>query len=175
MTGPPGWTRKSLERSGGPWTPPAIPPPSPLPNNGRSPFDLDANPKPTTPPAGDPFTDPAPTKPPATNPGGAARPSTSGLMEMPKLPATSPTTTYESPLKPGAMDLAPEATLASSDVSDARPDLGSLPNSPIPPSGGSIVSPPSEGLPPSMPAPAQAPRRKGFLSGLFGKGNTRTR
>ena len=75
----------------------------PVPNPGRSPFDLDTNPK-TPAPGGDSdaFTSPnapSPAPPPRpTNPAG--RPS-AGLMDMPKVPETSPTTSYESSLSPG--------------------------------------------------------------------------
>ena len=157
-------------REGMPGTPPAETPNIPLPNGGRSPFELDPSPKPpTTTPGGD--TDPATPKTPA------GRPSTSsGALEMPKPPSTSPSMSYESNLRPGAMAMMPEATLASSDTSDARPDLGPLPSSPTTSPNASASSPggndtPSQG----MTAPTQAPRRRGFLSGLFGSGNTRKR
>jgi hypothetical protein len=151
---------------GMPGNPPAEGRDIPLPNPGRSPFDLDTNPKP-------PGTDPANPQPPAPGPGG--RPSTSaGLMEMPKLPSTSPSASVESPGQPGSIAMAPDAVLTSNDLSDPRPDLGPLPSSPQPSSNSTASAAPNAMPVVGAPAPAQAPRRRGFLSGLFG-GNTRNR
>jgi hypothetical protein len=152
--------------------------PIPLPNQGRSPFELDPNPKPPgANPGVDPFTPPSPPTPtpPVIGPGG--RPGTSaGVMEMPSLPATSPSTSYESPLKPGAIAMASEATLASSNSSDLRPDLGPLPPPPVS-MPNNLTSPTDPTSQPVLgtPTPAQAPRRRGFLSSLFGPKNTQNR
>lgn len=155
----------------------------PLPNPSRSPFDLDTDPKPPAGnrPAADPFTtpDPAAPAPARPNPRGNApaspsetpKPSTS-LREMPELPATSPTSSRGPTLQPGSMVMMPDATLASNDS-----DLGPLPTAPLPGSSYPMNSTgPNETLPVlSQPIPAQAPRRRGFLGGLFGSGNTRKR
>ena len=153
----------------------------PLPNGGRSPFELDPNPNTPKPPpvnpGGDPFTTPNP--PTATPPVPGGRPSTSASrMEMPQLPSTSPSTSYESPLVPGSIAMAPEATLASTNSTDSRPDLGPLPAQPVSipnnlTSPSDPVNQPMMGTP--APAPAQAPRRRGFLSNLFGPKNTQNR
>lgn len=146
----------------------------PLPNPSRSPFDLDPNPKPpgaNNP--GDPFTSPNPPNPNPNSGNPANRPPTSsGVMQMPQLPETTPTASYESPLKPGSMAVAPETTLASAESSEERPDLGPLPPPPV--SIPNNLSSPSEttGQPLTAPAPAQAPRRQGLLSRLFGKDKT---
>ncbi len=166
--------------------PPANPeePVVPIPNPGRSPFELDPSPaKPAGPaPAQpDPFETPVPGAPAPGNPGpppaNRALPPT-GLREMPSLPAIAPTTSAESTLEPGSMVMVPEpdATLASN-AGPSRPDLGPLPSMPAPPSSppGSIVteSDTMVGLPPT--APAQAPRRRGILGGLFGSRNSQKR
>ena len=171
---------------GMPGNPPGENPNIPLPNSGRSPFDLDANPRPpATRPGpgagGDPFT-PEPTLPrpnprdnlPAT-PGNAPKPPTS-LMELPPVPASTPAESVGSNLQPGSLVMVPDATLASNS-SDLRPDLGPLPSSPPPGSSLPAASAtPVDSLPVlGQPAPAQAPRRKGLLGGLFGSGNTRRR
>ena len=143
-----------------PTTDPNLPP---VPDRGRSPFDLDTKPD-------------APAAPGNTNPpAGAGRgeaPSTSGLRELPSLPAAPPTSTIEeSRLEPGSMAMAPDVTLASNRPS-ARPDLGPLPST----DAGTMVDPdqqPVIGGPTS--APAQAPQRKSLLGGLFGFGNRRRR
>jgi hypothetical protein len=148
----------------------------PVPNAGRSPFELDPNPTPKPPapnPGADPFT--TPPAPAPSGPGGRNSTST-GVLDMPSLPATSPSTSYESPLKPGAIAMAPDATLASSNTTDLRPDLGPLPSPPV--SMPNNLTPPADptGQPIlGTPAPAQAPRRRGFLSSLFGPKNTQNR
>ncbi len=166
-----------------PRNPAAETPNIPLPNGGRSPFNLDASPTPPgAAPATDPFTTPDPALPKPVTPGSAPAPtgrpsgSTSSL-EMPKVPSTSPTTSYESNLLPGSMAMMPDATLASSDTSDARPDLGPLPTNAPASSAAASMAGPNAGETPTagMPVPAQAPRRKGLLSGLFGGGATRRR
>ena len=180
-----GFTDPDAENPDGmPGNAPGDAPNMPLPNPGRSPFDLDTNPKP---PAGnrapvDPFTtpEPAPARPaprgnaPAS-PFDLPKPSSS-LMEMPQLPSTSPTSSAGPPLQPGSMVMMPDATLASNNP-DPRPDLGPLPSAPLPGSSLPInASNPDDTLPVlSQPIPAQAPRRRGFLGGLFGSGNTRKR
>lgn len=155
----------------------------PLPNGGRSPFNLDANPTPPgATPATDPFITPDPTAPKPAGPGSAPAPagrpsgSTSSL-EMPRLPSTSPSTTYESSLTPGSMVMMPDATLASSDTNDGRPDLGPLPINAAASSPATSTAGPSAFEPTAVggPVPAQAPRRRGLLSGLFGGGATRRR
>jgi hypothetical protein len=159
----------------------------PLPAPGRSIFDIpDQRPPATRPVTPDPFTTPDPSAPKPPPPGG--RPSSpppgngagasTGLMEMPSLPATSPTASIESNLEPGSIAMVPEATLASS-AGSARPDLGPLPSattpSPFAPSNGSTVvdSEPIANMPTQ--APAQAPKRRSLISRLFGSGNTRNR
>jgi hypothetical protein len=152
----------------------------PLPNRGRSPFDLDTNPNPRPPatrPNPDPFLDPDPTRPAPrdnapTNPTTNPRPST-GLMEMPQLPSTEPTTSTEPTLLPGSMVMVPEATLASNN-SDLRPDLGPLPSAPLPGSGyPPNFAPSADSMPVlTQPTPAQAPRRRSFLGRIFGPANT---
>jgi hypothetical protein len=157
---------------------PELPPPT---NPGRSPFDMDPTPRPPgAQPNTDPFDSPNPPNPtpPTPNPPGPGnRPSTSSsMMDMPKLPAVAPSASFESPLQPGSMALAPEATLASSDAPEARPDLGPLPPSPV--SIPNNLSPPSDTMGQPLvaaPAPVQAPRRRGFLSTLFGSKDTRNR
>jgi hypothetical protein len=137
----------------------------PLPNPTRSPFDLDPSPTPGPGPGARP-------NPGATSPNTGRPSGSTSLMEMPKLPETAPATSFESPLKPGSMTMTPDATLASSESSDLRPDLGPLPSTPYSvPSGVTTTTVPNR-VP--APAPAQAPRRRSFLGGLFG-GNTRTR
>jgi hypothetical protein len=156
--------------------PPVDNPNIPLPNGGRSPFELDpTSPKPGGAPNRDPFTSPNPPNPTPPNP--ADRPSTSaGVMEMPQLPPITPSASFESPLRPGSMAMAPEAALASSDTSDSRPDLGPLPPAPVSiPNNLTSPSDPVNQPVPGTPAPAQAPRRRSFLSGLFGSKDTRNR
>lgn len=149
--------------------PPGDNPNLPLPNGGRSPFDLDPSPTPGSGPGARPnqggF---VPTPSPNTG-----RPSNStSLMDMPKLPETVPATSFESSVKPGSMSIIPDATLASSELSDLRPDLGPLPSTSFPvPSGVTTEFAPARI---SATPPAQAPRRRSFLGGLFG-GNPRTR
>ena len=164
-----------------PGNPPADNPNNmPLPNPGRSPFDLDTNPRP---PAGrpnpDPFTTPGPDLPaptprnnPPANPSTSAKPP-ANLMDMPELPATTPTTSNEPTLQPGSMVMMPDATLASNSP-DARPDLGPLPSAALPGASFPTSSATSADEQPVLgqPVPAQAPRRRGFLGKLFGNGNT---
>ncbi len=157
-----------------------------LPNaGGRAPFDLDRPETPAAPPAGDiPSTTPrAPdinTTPrpgnPAPRPGnpapstapGRVAPPTTGLMPMPELPSASASASAVPTMEPGSMMMVPEATLASN-PSPARGDLGQLP----PPSGAFPVVA-AEPVP-VLGVPAQAPRRRGVLGGLFGSGNRRNR
>jgi len=95
-------------------------------------------------------------------------PSTS-LLELPNLP--TPPVLTESRLEPGALALAPEATLASTTASD-RPDLGPLPPAPMPAaSTPMIVDRPMVGASVPSTNPAQAPRRRSLIGGLFGSGN----
>jgi hypothetical protein len=140
----------------------------PLPNGGRSPFELDPNPKPPGTPGADPT-------PPPSGPG--SRPS-AGLMEMPKLPATTPSASFESPLQPGAMAMTPDASLASNNTSEARPDLGPLPSAPVS-IPNNLANPSDPIYQPTQtapaPAPVQAPKRRGILSSLFGPKNTQNR
>jgi hypothetical protein len=161
--------------------PPGDNPNIPLPNDGRSPFEMDPSPRNPKPPGGapggDPFTDPNPPNPRPTAPNPAGRPSTSaGVLEMPQLPATTPSASFETPLQPGSMTMAPDATLASRDSADTRPDLGPLPAAPISVPN-DLVSPSAPmGQPlPSPTVPAQAPRRQGILSKIFGSKNTTSR
>ena len=157
----------------------------PLPNGGRSPFELDPNPQPpggAAPPAGpdgDPFTSPNAPNPRPTNPLG--RPS-AGALEMPKMPEITPSTSSsdESPLLPGSIAMTPDATLASGTSAEVRPDLGPLPSAePGPVSIPNDLTSPSRtslGQPvPLTPAPAQAPRRQSILGKLFGSKDTRNR
>jgi hypothetical protein len=158
--------------------------PVPLPNQGRSPFDIETNPRPPagqpTPP--DPLT-PDPTAPrpapgtnrPAPPPGNRTVPPT-GLMEMPSLPETAPTTSVQPIQFPGSMEMAPEATLTSN-TPTSRPDLGPLPSAPTPASSNPAILPNGAEAEPisAMPAPAQAPKRRSLLGSLFGRGNTRNR
>jgi hypothetical protein len=156
----------------------------PVPNPGRSPFELDApGPRPTNPrPADrDPFDAPAPTTPrpgtPPPPPSGRAIPPT-GLMEMPTLPATAPTASAESNLSPGTMVMVPEAeaTLASnSNPASSRPDLGPLPTLPDPSATSRSIGIAETQPSPYTPAPAQAPRRRGILGGLFGARSSQNR
>jgi hypothetical protein len=158
----------------------------PLPESGRSPFELDTNPtpRPPTPPPtrpADPFTTPDPSTPGPANPRSTPpgnRPSgPSSLLEMPPIP--SPTTTassVESNRQPGSIVMSPDATLAS-DTSSLRPDLGPLPSAPTPapftPGTSATVAETEPTL--GVPAPAQAPKRRSLLGALFGRGNTSTR
>ena len=141
---------------------PQVPLPPP-----RSPFDIDPSAPKPPPPGG------RPSAPPGT---GGVPPT--GLMEMPQLPATSPTARVESNLQPGSIELVSEATLASNATS-ARPDLGPLPSattpSPFAPSNDNVVveSEPIANMP--APAAAQAPKRRSYLSSLFGRMSTRLR
>jgi len=156
--------------------------PIPLPNGGRSPFELAPTPKPPgvtpaparTPPA-DPFTSPNPPNPTPPGPGG--RPTTSaGAMEMPLLPPISPTTSYEPAARPGAIAMAPDATLTSGNAADRAADLGDLPAPPVSiPSNLTSPAEPAAQPMPGTPAPAQAPRRKSLLGSLFGSKNTQKR
>ena len=162
---------------------PAVPNPT-----GRSPFNAELNPPPETNPT--PNTNPRPTTPdpsippqtsgttaPTNRPGASAASSsaantatpTLGLLEMPPItPPTAPSAS-ESSGNPGAMALAPDATLTSnSNEAAARPNLGALPSSPtpdlMPPVGPGLVGDPS--IVPGAP-PAQAPQRRGLFGGLF--------
>ncbi len=150
----------------------------PVPNPGRSPFDIErpdggTPPDPSLPPRG-----PAGPRPgarpgdnsssatPATRPG-----STTGLLEMPAMPA--PTALAGPTADPGGLMLAPEATLTSNTTPTGR-DLGPLPAAPMP----ATSAPIDAGLPVvagPAPAPAPAPQRRGLLGGLFGQGNRRRR
>ena len=157
---------------------PADPMIPPIPNPGRSPFDIDSSKPGATDPAGTPPVGPlrnpnesAPSTGPSPSPGTAPRntpiPAPTGLLEMPRLP--SPTTSHE----PGSMTLpAPdEAMLASasgsSNVAPIQANLGPLPTprgvaGPVEGDVETIVAP--------APAQAQAPAaRKGVLGGLFNR------
>lgn len=168
--------------------PPAAPgtePNVPLPNPGRSPFELDPNPKPTAPKPTepDPFNAPVPTNPKPGNPGppsgGRAVPPT-GLLEMPTIPATTPSARVESTLEPGSMVMIPEpeATLASNangSAGSSRPDLGPLPSMPAPPANypTNVVVEDSQPIPTTT-APAQAPGVGVSLAACSGRGTPRT-
>ena len=166
----------------------------PLPDNKRSPFELEekgnAAPGPGPGGAQPPATDPLdPTAPGSTRPiPGSGRPGagnrpggTSALMDMPSLPDTAPTTGFEPTRRPGSMATVPDAMLTSNDDPATRADLGPLPSAPVPsanaPVGGRAASEimPTLGVPSPVGAPAQAPRRKSLLGNLFNRGNTRTR
>ena len=149
----------------------------PLPPAGRSPFDTETGPKPLGEPdpsmTPDPKVPPRNTVPPVNPPAGPT-----GLMEMPKLPSTSPTVSVEEVAEPGSMVMVPDATLASNPV-NSRPDLGPLPSAPLPaPStpityGNAAEMQPVNGVP--APSPAQAPKRRGILSSLFNRNGTQNR
>ena len=171
-----------MPNEGAPNNPPGEGPNIPaIPNPGRSPFELDPSPRPVNPkPAEpDPFDTPVPTNPKPGNP--AAPPANrpvppTGLMEMPSLPATTPTARVESILEPGSMMMVPEpeATLTSNSTS-SRPDLGPLPSVPVPSATypGNVVAEPETIT--GTPVPAQAPKRRSILGSLFGSRNSQKR
>ena len=160
-----------------------------IPAPGRSPFDLQTKPDTPAQPAA-----PAPGAQPLPERGSVAvrpEPRTGRPPGRPRLrprdghrrrprsarcrdsPRSHPTLSQvESRLEPGAMTLAPEATLASNRAS-SRPNLGPLPD----PNPGQVPQmsdlEPTVGLP--APAPVQAPQRRSLLGGLFGQGNRRRR
>ncbi len=142
-----------------------------LPDPGRQPFRMDPRPdtpgRPTTPQPPDTSlpraSAPSPTTPPATTPAPSV-----GMLEMPTVPAT--TDVVASSLEPGSMTLTPEVTRASNLTSSSR-DLGILPAASAPSASTSSDLP----IPSTPDAPAQAPKRKGLLGGLFGSGNSRRR
>ena len=161
----------------------------PLPNNGRSAFDMDPSPNPKLPDSGtgnpDPFETPKPNPNVSPKPQ-ASRPSNpTGLLEMPKLPETTPSATINTPADSGSMSMTPEATLDLDRGTSSRGPTStrSVPAATFPPSyttisGTQRPQPETIGSPApaaATTAPAQAPRRRGFLGGLFGSGNTRTR
>ncbi|WP_435010154.1 hypothetical protein P12x_001384 [Tundrisphaera lichenicola] len=164
----------------------------PIPEPGRSPFDLNpmddtptapANPRPAPAPSPDRGRSPFELEPKAEV--SPASPATRGTPEvgaaevlppstfrgdMPQLPEVAPTMiSSESTLEPGSMTLAPDAILASNRES-SRPNLGPLPEAnPV-----AVMTPePLVGQP--MTAPVQAPQRRSLIGSLFGQGNRRRR
>ena len=155
---------------------------------GRSPFPRDTAPPdsiprrdtntpqtsrpsvPATRPASLPNLTPAPA--PASAPVDAP-PTTSALLEMPRIiPTSTAIATPEPNLNPGILAMAPDATLASTQPTN-RPDLGPLPTAPTPDASVptvaemGMVDPALLAQQPGSSVPAQAPQRKGLLSGLF--------
>lgn len=127
------------------------------PDPSTPPRDFNANPAPR--PGDNPSVPPSNRVPPPTS-----------LREMPSLPETSPTTgLVESRLEPGAMVMAPEATLTSN-----RPDLGPIPSTPATnPVAMADADQPQTGVP--VATPAKAPKRRSLLGGLFGSSNRSVR
>ena len=99
---------------------------------------------------------------------------TTALLEMPPLSAPASTDLVNAPAptpNAGSLTLAPEATLTSINASD-RPNLGPLP-APVR-IDPSVLAPPTYVADPTLlnpnlgsAVPAQAPQRRGVLSGLF--------
>lgn len=164
-----------------------------IPGRGRSPFNSDPTPPDADPAPGarTPGTPPqtsrapgtaraaAPTTPataPAASPALPA-PSlpaaTTGLLEMPRmLPPVAAARPDEPRLDPGMIALAPDATLASTDAAAAARAVGT--SAPLGPELGIDPSLLNNAQPaPAATAPAQAPQRRGVLSGLFGSSKRR--
>jgi hypothetical protein len=199
----------TLEDPMTPRTEPGMDPAAPaLPPAGRSPFDIDrpdgtggpapgglmpgARPNPANPGAAAPGAGPGAAGglgpnsalPPSSRRSLASAFNGSNLPEMPSLPAPSIRTGDDA--EAGAMALPAEATLASSNPENTRPDLGPLPSlpptNPGPMTGVHMAS--GTMAPPSTPTdaetvlgapPAQAPRRRSILGGLFDSLGTRRR
>lgn len=158
----------------------------PVPDSGRSPFGAELTPPdnvprrnvPTPDPSLPPQTSrtPAPSARPAATPADTSSPTT-GLLEMPRIAPPSAASVTDPSLNPSTLALAADATLASTDAA-TRPDLGPLPSAPLPggaaPIGAELSADPSL-LSQNQPgvAPAQAPQRKGILSGLFNSSKRR--
>jgi hypothetical protein len=159
---------------------PADPNLPPIPEGGASPFEIDSKPKV---PAGPGGTPPVRGGQPG-NAGASLAPSTPAGMEMPSLPAVSPTSSNAPMIQPGGIAMyRDEATLTSASPND-RPDLGPLPTAPLPapftpevsPGFVSASTPVSNGAETVIgnPQPAQAPKRRSLLGQLFGRNNTTT-
>jgi hypothetical protein len=155
----------------------------PLPPGGASPFETD--PKPANPPnPPPPGRNTGPGNSGANLPPSSASPSN---LELPSLPATSPTSSNEPAAGPGSIAMYPDDATLTSNNSSLRPDLGPLPTAPTPapftPENGSTtvsVSTSTDGETvlgtpaPTQPPAAQAPKRRSLLSQLFNRNSNTT-
>jgi hypothetical protein len=160
-----------------------------LPPPSTSPFEMDSKPSiPNTPPPGRT----SGIGPSGSSPSTPSANSAPSNLELPPLPSTSPTSSNEPAVRPGSIAMYPEDVTLASSTSNARPDLGPLPSAPMPapyiPDTGSTTgtatsdvemvlgTPLQASTSTSSPTitPAQAPKRKSFLSQLFGRNNTNT-
>ena len=154
----------------------------PVPNGGRSPFNAELSPPDgaARPPV-DPALPPQSSRTPAS--GNRAKPtalglpevnpSTSGLLEMPKvnLPGEAPVEAkpaVEPALSVGGVIVVPDATLTSGEAT-VRPVAPAPAPAGLLPVGPDVIDAALPPGPPTASAPAQAPQRKGILSSLIGK------